>query len=148
MTRILVKGTSPSENKEIAVFEFINKTTVKCYSKKDKYFTITAEQKSEYAKLPRSSPYIFIRKNEKDPEFKYLSIRKQCKQINKEAVKLIKLTDGKINLFRTGSVAKTSLQLWYDLCNPPNADEIQQEEMEILEKCNHLRYIQPFLVYQ
>jgi hypothetical protein len=135
MYRNIVKGTSPNENKLITVFEIQSNNSFKCYNTKDKYFTITVEQKTQYRKQPRSSPYIFIKKNEKDQDLKYLSIRKQCKKITEEADKLFKLTDGKINLFRTGSVAKTALQLFYDLCNPPIPEQIESYEVDIFEAC-------------
>ena len=135
MLRKIVNGTSPNEDKEIVIFEPVDNNTFRCYSESLKYFTITEEQKSATRKNPRSSPYMLIKKNERDQALRTLSIRKQCKIINKEAKKLLKLTDGKINLYRTGSVAKTSLQLFYDLCNPPNPDKIQDYEVDILEAC-------------
>eukprot|EP01038_Epipyxis_sp_PR26KG_P015561 gene15561-21013_t len=135
MSRKIVAGTSPNENKEIAIFEAKSDGSFKCYTKSLKYFTMTAEQKKEYRKMPRSAPFMFIQKNIKDPELKLLSIRKQCKKITNEAKKLLKLTDGKMNLYRTGSVAKTSLQLWYDLSKPKTADKIEEYEVDILESC-------------
>jgi hypothetical protein len=80
-------------------------------------------------KKPRSSKYILIKK---DPK---IDIKEQYELTYKEAVKLKELTKGKINIFRTGSVAKTGLQLFYDLCNPPEPDDICSKEAEILEKC-------------
>ena len=46
---------------------------------------------------------------------------------------LKKITNNKINLHRTGSVAKTSLQLFYDLCSPPEPEQIEPYEIDILE---------------
>ena len=109
MSRIIVKGTSPNEDKIIAIFEPNDNGSFDCYSLEDKKFTITSKQKREYKTFPRSSPYVMIRKNERDADLKELNIRGQCKLINKEAEKLKELTNDKINLFRTGSVAKTAL---------------------------------------
>ena len=133
MSRKIVKGTSPNEDKPIAIFEVVD-GTFKCYSIDRKYFNLTKESMRSFWKQPRSSPYMFIKKNYRDNDLKYLSLRKQCKFITKEAIKLKDLTDGEINLFRTGSVAKTSLQLFYDLCKPKEPEAIEPYEVDILEK--------------
>ena len=111
--RKIVKGTSPNEDKPIAIFE-VKAQIFNCYSIDKKYFTLTREQMQTFRKQPRTAPYIFIKKNIKDNALKYLSLRKQCNFITKEGINLKKLTDGKINLFHTGSVAKSALQLFYD----------------------------------
>jgi hypothetical protein len=134
MTRKIVPVTSPNEDKPICIFEMIANQN-KCYSQDRKYFTLSKESMTMFRKMPRSAPYIFIKKNVRDNDLKHLSLRKQCKFITKEADKLKKLTDGKINLFRTGSVAKTSLQLFYDTCNPPEPETIEPYEVDILEEC-------------
>jgi hypothetical protein len=77
---------------------------------------------------------MFIKTSDRG-DLKHLSIRRQCKQINKEAKKLKTLTNGKINLFRTGNSPKTALQLFYDLCNPPQPEKIESYEVDILESC-------------
>ncbi len=132
-----VIGTSFYDNKEIVIYdpERNKDGNYKCYCLSKKHFILTPEQKSFYRTPSKDSPYIIVRKNEKDIDLKHLSIRKQCKAINKEAKKLLKLTDGKINLYRTGGVSKTALQLWYHLDNPPIADDILEDETRILEKC-------------
>jgi hypothetical protein len=131
--RTIVKGTSLTD-KIITVFELKDNGVVKCYNINDKYFEITAEQKAQHRKQPRSCPYVFIKSSDRG-DLKYLSIRKQCKKINEEAIKLKNLTDGKINLFRTGNSPKTALQLFYDLCSPPIPDKIESYEVDILESC-------------
>ncbi len=131
--RKIVKGTSPNEDKQIAIFEVLA-GKFRCYSIDKKYFTLTRDQMQTFRKQPRTAPYIFIKKNSKDNDLKYLSLRKQCNFITKEGIKLKKLTDGKINLFRTGSIAKTSLQLFYDLCSPKEPEAIQSFEVDILEQ--------------
>ena len=96
--RTIVKGTSPNEDKIITIFAFQDNEIVKCYNVKQKYFEITTEEMGQYRKQPRSSPYMLIKSSDRG-DLKHLSIRKQCKQINKEANKLKILTDGKINLY-------------------------------------------------
>ena len=132
--RKIVKGTSPKMEKEIAIFEVQDDGNFKCYSIKDKYFTITKEQMNENRKNQRTSKYMLIKKNEIEPELKHVSIKKQCKIITKEADKLKIITGGKINLYKTGSVGKTSLQLFYDLSEYDEAEEIETYEVDILER--------------
>ena len=135
MSRKIVHGTSPNVDKPIAIFSHSDEDGIfDCYSMEDKYFTITSAEKAEYRKYPRSAPYMLISKNEKDPDLKHLTIKQQCKIIHPEGEKLVKLTGGKINLFRTGSLAKTSLQLFYDLCPASNnVEPIESYEIDILE---------------
>jgi len=92
--RKIVKGTSPNEDKPIAIFDVVT-GKFNCYSIDKKYFSLTREQMQTFRKQPRSAPYIFIKKNIRDNDLKYLSLRKQCNLITKEAIKLKKLTDGK-----------------------------------------------------
>jgi hypothetical protein len=132
MSRKIVQGTSPNEDKQIVVFEN-DGNIFKYYSIEDGYFFLTADERAHLRKNPRSSPYILIKKNVRDHIMKDLSLKQQCKQITKDSEKLKVLTKGKINLYRTGSVAKTSLQLFYDLCNPPLPEAIYPEEIDILE---------------
>eukprot|EP01038_Epipyxis_sp_PR26KG_P017281 gene17281-23831_t len=86
-------------------------------------------------KNPRSGKYILIQKDEESIDMKNLDMQQQYEVIYKEAVYFKKLTDGKINRFKTGSVAKTALQLYYDLCMFLEPDQIEEYEAEILEKC-------------
>ena len=132
--RVVVKGTSPHEDKIITIFEKQEDGKYKCYNIEDKYFTINEEQKKEYRTKPRTTPYLFIKKNEKDKKLKTMSLKQQCESINETAKLLLELTNGKINLYRTGSTAKTALQLFYDLCEPPTPEEIETYEIDILEK--------------
>ena len=133
--RKIVKGSSPFSDKIFTIFECLSNGKFKCYNIVDKYFELTSEEKAFYIKNPRSTKYIFIKKNERDNDLKYLSIRKQCKSINKEAEKLLILTKGKINLYRTGSPTNTSLQLFYDLCDNIEPEHIEDYEVNIFEKC-------------
>jgi hypothetical protein len=134
MNRKLVKRTSPYENKLIAVFDILNQTEVTMFST-DGEETLSYKDFQQIRDLPRSSKFILIKKNIKAPDMKYKSISEQYNIIAKEAELLLNLTEGKINLYRTGSVSKTSVQLFYDISNPPEPEQIKQFEMEIIENC-------------
>jgi hypothetical protein len=131
--RTIVKGTSPKQDKPLAIFVNTGKN-FQCYSLEEGYFTITFLEKSMMRKKPRSAKYMLIGQDKKDPTLKNLDISKQCKILTERGIKLKDLTDGKINIFRTGSAAKTSLQLFYDLCDPDEPDKIQPFERDILEQ--------------
>ena len=136
MPRIIVKGTSPNEDKILAIYKFVDENTVDVYFGEIGYKQISREEFKKMRSLPRSSKYMLIMKNEKDPILKTIKdLRKEYQIIYKEAILLKNITNGQINLFRTGSVSKTGLQLFYDLCNPPTPDKIEQYESEIIEKC-------------
>ena len=133
--RQIVKGTSPNEDKLIAIFDKRSdgKTRV-YYQDKKKRYRVNDEKIQKMRKLPRSSKYILI---EFDPR-EYKSPKQQCKAVVKEAKFLKQLTNGQINLFRTGSVAKTSLQLFYDLCHAhEDPEQISERESQILQKATN-----------
>jgi hypothetical protein len=133
----IVKGTSPYEDKIIAIFKQSKKSsTVRIYfGDTKKYATISQTTFREFRKNPRSCKYILIQKDEESIDMKNLDMSQQYEIIYKEAVYLKNLTNGKINRFKTGSVAKTALQLYYDLCIFIEPDQIEEYEAEILEKC-------------
>lgn len=134
-TRKIVKGTSPQEDKIIAIFEKLNDSNNRTrifYGDLKKTFIVSAEKFATYRRKPRTCKYILI----KYDKTKYATLKEQYEQTYMEAVLLKDLTEGQINLFRTGSTAKTALQLFYDLCHPEEPEEIDLKEMEILEKCS------------
>ena len=134
--RFIVKGTSPNEDKPIAIF-MANKKHFQCYSIEEGYFEMSFDEKHECRKRPRSAKYMLIKRDDKDPALKHLSLKNQCIMLTERGEKLKKLTDDKINIFRTGSTAKTAYQLFYDLCCPEEPDKITQFEIDIIEKSSH-----------
>ena len=133
----IVKGTSPYEDKIIAIFKQSKKSsTVRVFfGDTQKYATMSQTTFRNMRKNPRSCKYILIQKDEETFDMKNLDMSQQYEIIYKEAIYLKKLTNGKINRFRTGSVAKTALQLYFDLCPYLEPDQIEEYEAEILEKC-------------
>lgn len=129
--RTIVKATSPYLEKKICVFEVV-KNVVNIYVENG-YGTITNAELKQRRSEPRTGTHLMVYKNEKDPEYKLKSLEMQYKMIIIEQKLLFDLTGGKMNLFKTGSVAKTSTQLWYDICKPPSPAKIQQFESEIIE---------------
>ena len=137
--RRVVKGTSPDEDKIIAIFKKLNNNTnqVRLFCGDTmKYITLSNKKFKAIKRKPRTGKYILIRKNDKDKDLKKLDMKQQYELIYKEAVYLKDITDGKIKLFRTGSTAKTALQLFYDFYQSLEEPEpICAKEAEILELC-------------
>lgn len=133
--RRIVKGTSPNEDKIIAIFEKTKdgKTRI-FYGDKQKVFLVSEESFKNMRSKPRTGKYILIKYDKND----FTSLKDQYEKIYEEAVLLKDLTKGRINLFRTGSTGKTALQLFYDLCpvkdNESQPDKISEKECEILKK--------------
>jgi len=129
--RKYVKGTSPHIDKPLAVFQIIDGKTRIFYQDKNKVYHIKPEKFKKMRSNPRSSNYLLIKFNKR----KYKTIQEQLKDTVTEGLFLKELTNGKINLFRTGSVAKTSMQLFYDLNEEPDEPEpISEKENEFLLK--------------
>jgi len=129
-----VKGISPDEEKQIAIFKFDDKGKIKTYTHIDQYKTITNEQYQQLRKNPRSSTHLLLRKNDKDENFKLLSMKDQMIAFDIEAKILKIITNGKINLYKTVSIAKTGLLLFYST-KPPIPEKIQDFEGTIFESC-------------
>lgn len=130
--RIIVPGTSPHEDKILAIFERCD-NKVKIYTMENGKSKISLETFNEYRKKPRdvNTPYVLVYYNSKQ----YSSLKEQCKYFTKTANTLYYKTKGKINMFRTGTVKKTILQLFFDLCNPEKPTFIQYYEAIKFEKC-------------
>lgn len=136
--RKLVKGTSPNEDKIIAIFQKNEKegvTRVLYGDKPDKVYIANEDKFKQYRSKPQTSPYILIKFDKKS----YKTLKEQYEKTYKEAVYLKELTKGKINLFRTGSTAKSALQLFYDLCpvKETDPDPICTKEEKILQEATN-----------
>jgi len=132
--RRIVKGTSPDEDKIIAIFEKTKDKIRIYYGDKEKTFIISEEKFKKMRASPRTGKYILVR-YEKD---KFKTLKEQCIQTISEGNYLKTLRCGLINLFRTGSTAKTALQLFYDLTPIKYAPEpICEKETEILQKAKN-----------
>mmetsp|Transcript_7120 Transcript_7120/g.7464 ORF Transcript_7120/g.7464 Transcript_7120/m.7464 type:complete len:455 (-) Transcript_7120:382-1746(-) len=155
-TRRIMKGTSPNAEKKLCIFQH-RENDILCYTIQDGEFTITKEQLKANMKLPRDSPFTMIRYDEDEKtmvtsEFKNaigekpklidnftkqkIGLKEQCEMLNKEAILLKLITQDKLNIFKTGTIYKSAIQLWYDLCKPPIADPIEEQEINILERCH------------
>lgn len=135
-----IQGTSNVE-KDIAIFEYKNDGTIELYSKNGSEFISHDEMKKIRAR-PITGKYLLVKVDRKTYETKDLSLQQQYEAFIKEAEKLKKLTNGKINLYKTGCVTKTSLQLFTDFLTITQPVRIEDYEIEIIEKCNNgaLRY--------
>lgn len=134
--RKIVKGTSPNEDKIIAIFEKLDDENNRVrifYGDKDKIFLVSNDKFKSMKSKPRTCQYILIKFSKQT----FKTLREQYETIQKEATLLKELTKGKVNIFRTGSTAKTALQLFYDLrIDFTEPEEIDEQESEILESCS------------
>jgi hypothetical protein len=124
------KGTA-NEEKEILIYKFNKEGNIWVYGKEVKYQVLTHENFKKIRSNPLSSPYLLVRT---DDRLK-LSLRKEYQLFEKRQEILFKISEGKINLFKTGSDSLTAMQLFLDLCKPPIADEITPEETIFLSSC-------------
>jgi len=134
MNKNRVPGISPYSEKELLLYKFGSNGTIKVYSKKEGYRSITKEYYNTLRKNPMTADFLLLKKDtKKDADLIKLSIQDQMRAICMEAEILQKITKGKINRFKTGSVAKTSLHLFYSMTTVV-PEPIQPFESHIIEK--------------
>ena len=85
--RFIVKGTLPNEDKPIAVF-IATKKNFQCYAIDKGYFTMSFDERSECRKRPRSAKYMLIKRDDKDPSMKHLTLKYQCIMLTERGEKL------------------------------------------------------------
>ena len=129
-----VRGSS-TEERQIAIYEKLQDGTIEFYCSNG-YKTMTKSQFDDITSNPKTSSHMMIPKEKKDKDIRLMSLRKQYKLFIEEADKLKEITKGKINLYKTGTVARTVLNLFYSY-NVPLAESISQEEMDIIEMCKN-----------
>lgn len=106
----VVKGISPNEEKQIAIYQIKEDGIVKYYCEKG-YKQMNKDELKEIKSKPRSYTHLMI---PVDKDYKNsLTLKEQYKAFIEEADYLKQLTEGRINLYKTGSVGKTALQLFY-----------------------------------
>ena len=137
-----IKGTSPNEEKDIAIFKKLS-DGYKIYSI-DGYETLTNDEFKEIKSKPRSSKYLLVKHKVCND-----SLKQQYKDFINRADEIKEVTNNKINLYKTGSDAKTALTLFNrymikdKIAYPEN---IQSFETDIFEKCKlgGMRYNKPY----
>ena len=132
-----VRGISETE-KKIAIFENISSLEVKICTENG-VSIISYEEFKNIRSNPKSSEFLLVKKKpDKNIEDQYDSFIIRANEIRK-------LTRGKINLFKTGSDAKTVLKLFASY-KPPQAEKILDYEATILEYCKNgpLRFGKPY----
>jgi hypothetical protein len=121
--------------KEIAIYEITEDDEVSFYCSNG-YKTMTRAQLNNILRTPQSSTHLMLTKEKRDKKIRLLSMKEQYELFIKEANLLKEITNDRINLYKTASVTKTSLKLFYSF-NPPMPDKIQIFEMEIMEYCKN-----------
>jgi hypothetical protein len=125
-----VKGTSKHERNVFFYKRDEDKNIINCYSAFG-YSKVTPEQIAKLKANPLTSVDFPMH------SLSVESLKDQYEEFIERADKLKKITDGKINLYKTGRTGTTALQLFYDLCKPPIAETIEKYEIDILEKCQN-----------
>jgi len=107
-----VKGISYQEKKLLVIEQFPDeKGLYQCYS--NGFVTITEEERQQLMKNPRTEEFLLVTK---EASFKG-SLKKYYEELIENAELLKKLTDGKINMYKTGNYSKTALKYLFDLMN-------------------------------
>ena len=131
---IRVRGTSDNERKP-AIYEKLEDDTIKFYCSNG-YRTMTQEQFDDITSKPKTSSHIMVQKEKRHHDVLLLSLKDQYELFIKEADKLKLISDGKVNLYKTGNVARTALSLFYSF-DVPLGGSISFKEMEIMEACKN-----------
>jgi hypothetical protein len=101
-----------------------------CYGKcsgKVRMFAAPKEEIDKLKKKPINCEYVIFR-SDKDKKGNYISLKETYANIVRDANILKELTNGRINLFKTGSERTTALKLFYDLNKGLQVEEINQDE--------------------
>jgi hypothetical protein len=105
------------------------------------YKYINKEQFTQIRSNPLTEDYLLVKYNK---DFNMV-LAQEYKLFLLTADFLKELTNGEINLYKTGGVSKTAEQLWLNLCNPPKAEKIGKEEAVWLRSCRgQLKYSVPY----
>jgi hypothetical protein len=122
-------------DKKICFFKS-NGTDNTIYNGKE-YSTIDNRTKNEMIKRPYDYDYILVPYEGKDYETDYKEYIKMIDDINK-------LTDGKINMYRTGSYSNTALCLFNSMNNNKEYDKVMPYEFPYLENGGGVRVGEPY----
>lgn len=127
-----IKGWSFKDRKILIVSDRVNKEGVyECYNSKG-YVTMTPDEINELHKKPRSSEYVPI-----DVFMKGHTLKDNYVEFRKLATELKKASNGKINMFRTGTLSKTAINILYTMLNEKKIsfEPIQDYECEFFQHC-------------
>lgn len=124
------------KNKDIYLYQKHDETTKIVYNG-SKYDKMKNEVLFQISSRPFEHSFILVRSETKTPE--------EMKEEHKEYISMIndiiKITDSKINMFRTGSFGRTALSLFTDI-NKIEAEPIKEFEFKYLENGGGIRYAQ------
>jgi len=124
------------KNKDIYLYQKHDETTKIVYNGTE-YDKMNNEIFFQISSRPFEQSFILVRSEMTTPE--------EMKEEHKEYISMIndiiKITDGKINMFRTGSFGRTALSLFTDI-NKIEAEPIKEFEFKYLENGGGIRYAQ------
>jgi len=118
------------EEKKIAIYQANSGETFDFYAENGEG-VMTREQFHDIKSKPITSTHLLVRY---DKRIRDSSLKDQYEDFIRTADKLKELTDGKINMYKTGSYAKTALKLFYDM-GAPVPDQLETYEHDIIRKC-------------
>lgn len=128
------------EEKIPVFYEFVNEK-IHCYDS-EVYGYISKQELKEVKSL--TGPSMMIKKSERDKKkvngkLESKTLKELYEEFVKDADELKKLTDGVINMYKTGSNAKTAIELAYYYLNKANivAETIGEREGKWLEDASH-----------
>jgi hypothetical protein len=123
------KGTSNTE-KKIMMFKFKTDDDILTYCDQG-YKYISKQKFTQIRSNPITEEYLLVNHN----KLSNFTLQKQYKLFLLTADFLKELTNSDINLYKTGGISKTARQLWLNLCNPPKASKIANEEAVWIRSC-------------
>lgn len=124
------------KDKYIYLYQKHDETTKIVYNG-SKYDKMKNEVLFQISSRPFEHSFILVRSETTTPE----EMKEEHKQYISMIDDIIKITDGKINMFRTGSFGRTALSLFTDI-NKIEAEPIKEFEFKYLENGGGIRYAQ------
>ena len=124
------------QDKQIRLWQNHDDTTKIVYNGKD-YYNMKNQVLYDITSRPFEQSFILVKSERKTPE----EMKEEYKQYISNIQEITKLTDNKINMFRTGSISRTALSLFTDL-NKIESQPIKEFEFKYLENGGGIRYAQ------
>lgn len=124
----LKQGGIATNEKQIAIYEYNDEENkIDIYSN-NKYESISHEKLYSYINIPNKAPYLCVQNKKGE------NLKNYYTKFITQAEKLKAISNGELNLFKTGDFRKTALDLFYKLHKTLQIDIIEQIEANWIEK--------------
>ena len=124
------------QDKQIRLWQNHNDTTKIVYNGSD-YYNMKNQVLYDITSRPFEQSFILVKSTRKTPE----EMKEEMKEYISNIQEISKLTDNKINMFRTGSISRTALSLFTEI-NKIKSQPIKEFEFKYLENGGGVRYAQ------